>query len=151
MIAPQLLNTLFLDNHAKIIEATANITHGQSIQTPSFGGNCIHWVVGHLVVARCNFLILLNCPSIWDWPTCRLFIPGSSPSVESADHIRFSRIVADLDRTQDQLQAALNRTDSSELEVTKEDKSIGEHLAEYAVHEAYHAGQLDLLRQAVEG
>ena len=52
MIAPQLLNTLFLDNYAKIKEATANITHGESIQTPSFGGNCIHWLVGHLVVAR---------------------------------------------------------------------------------------------------
>jgi hypothetical protein len=151
MIAPQLLNTLFLDNYTRIKEATANITHGESIQTPSIGGNCIHWIVGHLVVARCNFLMFLNIPSIWDWPICKLFIPGSGPTVESADQLRFSRILADLDRTQDQLQAALNRTESSDLELAKKDKTVAEHLAEYALHEAYHAGQLDLLRQAVEG
>jgi len=151
MIAPQLLNTLFLDNHAKIKEATANITHAESIQTPSFGDNSIHWLMGHLVVARCNFLMFLNVPSIWDWPNCKLFIPGSSPTVETADHISFSQILADLDRTQDQLQAALNQTKSSDLEAVKEDKTIAEHLAEYALHEAYHAGQLDLLRQVVEG
>ncbi len=158
MIAPQLLRTLFFDNHTKIKEATANLTHEESIQNPSFGGNCIHWIVGHLVVARCNFLTLLDVPSIWDWPTCKLFVPGSSPTVEAADHLRFSSMLADLDRTQSQLLASLtdfadladlNRSKTSDLAVTKEDKSIGEQLTEYAAHEAYHAGQLSILRQTL--
>ena len=151
MIAPQLLCTLFLDNHIKIKESTANITHEQSIQISSFGDNSLHWIVGHLVVARCNFMMPLDVPSIWDWPTCKLFIPGSSPTIEAAEHLHFNQILADLDRTQDQLLAALNRSKAADLEVTVEDKTIGEHLAEYAAHEAYHAGQLDILRQAIDG
>lgn len=150
MIAPQLLNTLFLANHTQIKEATANLTHAESIQNYSFGSNCIHWLVGHVVVARCNFMMMLDVPSIWDWPTCKLFIPGSSPTSETFDHISFSQLLADFERTQEQLTAALERTEPTALLAIREDISIGQHLAEYALHEAYHAGQLDLLRQAVE-
>ncbi len=150
-MAPQLLCNLFSDNHANIKEATSALTHEESIQNPSFGGNNIHWIVGHLVVARCNFMTFLDVPSIWDWPTCKLFIPGSNPILETAEHIHFSQLVTDLDRTQEQLLTALKRSTETDLEVVKEEKSVGEHLAEYAAHEAYHVGQLDILRQVFDG
>ena len=89
MIAPALLRSLFLDSHTKIKEHTAQITHAESVQSPVLGANCIHWIVGHIVVARCNFLMLLDTPS------------------------------------------------------------VGEQLATYAAHEAYHAGQLEILRQGM--
>ena len=43
--------------------------------------------------------------------------------------------------------AALAQVTAPDLEVIKDEKTVGEHLTKYAVHEAYHAGQLGILRQ----
>jgi hypothetical protein len=150
MIAPALLSALFTDSHAKIKAHTQQITHAQGIQTPAWGGNCMHWVVGHIVVARCNFLMLLDAPSIWDWATCKLFIPGSTPTDAAAQHVSFATLLADLDRTQEQLLAALARSAASDMQIERDGKTVGEQLAVYAAHEAYHAGQLEILRQGLK-
>ena len=149
MVAPAFLRSLFLDSYTKVKTCTMQITHQESIQPPIGGGNCVHWIVGHIVVARCNFLMLLDTSSIWDWPTCKLFVPGSVPTAEAANHICFSNLLMDLSRTQDQLLAALSGVAASDLAVTKDEETIGEHLAKYAAHEAYHAGQLGILRQGL--
>ena len=148
MIAPAILHALFLESYGQIKENAAEFSHAESLQSPIAGSNCMHWILGHIVVARCNFLMLLDVPSIWGWPTCEHFIPGSVPTAEAAGHIRFDTLLDDLDRTQEQLEAALARSDVSELNVKKEGKTIGGHLASYAVHEAYHAGQLEILWHA---
>jgi len=109
----------------------------------------MHWIVGHIVVARCNFLMMLDVPSIWDWSTCEFFIPGSAPTAEAADQVGFATLLADLDRTQNQLLAVLERVTAADLAVVKDNQAIGEHLIEYTVHEAYHAGQLEVLRQGI--
>ncbi len=150
MIAPALLNSLFVDSHAKIKTHTQQITHAQSVQTPAWGGNCMHWVVGHVVVARCNFLMLLDTPSIWDWATFKLFIPGSTPTDTAAELVSFATLLADLDRTQEQLSAALARSTASDMQVERDSKTVGEQLTTYAAHEAYHAGQLEILRQGLK-
>ncbi len=139
----------FKKSYTQIKDATAGIRHADSIQTPAWGGNCMHWTVGHVVVARCNFLNLLDIASIWDWATCKLFIPGSAPTSESSNHINFSALRRDLDRTQELLIAALDHYSEVEMTVIKEDLTIGEHLASYATHEAYHAGQLEILRRGL--
>jgi len=149
MIAPALLRSLFLESYVKIKEHTAQITHAESVQSPVLGANCMHWIVGHVVVARCNFLMLLDTPSIWDWSTCELFIPGSTPTAAAANHIRFATLLADLDRAQNQLLAALAQVTASDLDVEKDGQTVGEQLATYAAHEAYHAGQLEILRQGM--
>jgi hypothetical protein len=149
MIAPTLLCSLFVDSYTKIKTYTLHITHEESIQSPIPGSNCMHWIVGHIVVARCNFSMLLDTPSIWDWPTCELFVPGSTPSAAAANQCNFASLLADLDRTQDQLLAALERVTMPDLDITKNGQTIGEQLTTYAVHEAYHAGQLEILRQGL--
>ena len=102
-----LLAGLFGESYGLVKAAAAGLGHEESVRAPAYGGNSIHWIVGHLVVARCNFLTLLAVPSIWDWPTCKLFIPGSSPSAESAAAMDFGRLLADLEQTQELLLAAL--------------------------------------------
>jgi len=149
MIAPALLCSSFLESYTKIKEHTQQITHAESVQSPVLGSNCMHWIVGHIVVARCNFLMLLDTPSIWNWSTCELFIPGSTPTAATANHIRFTTLLADLDRTQNQLLAALAQATASDLNVEKDGRTVGEQLATYAAHEAYHAGQLEILRQGL--
>lgn len=48
---------------------------------------------------------------------------------------------------EDQLMAALERATTADLEIVQENQTVGEHLVEYAVHESFHAGQLELLNK----
>ena len=139
----------FRESHEEITAHTDAITHLESIQSPVAGHNSMHWIVGHIVVARCNFLVFFDVPSIWDWPTCEHFIPGSAPSAAAAEHIAFSTLRADLDRTQDFLVAALKRVTAEDLDAIQDGQTIGDHLAMYVAHEAHHAGQLETLRRAL--
>ncbi len=147
MIEPRLLEALFEDTCSTVKRQIDEVTHLESVYQPPFGGNCVNWIVGHLVVARCNFLMLLDAPSIWDVARCRLFIPGSIPVANADDAVPFETLLADLDRTQEQLLTALAQASAEDLQVISGDKTIGEQLAFYHAHEAYHAGQLELLRQ----
>ncbi len=147
MIEPQLLIALFADTHAQIKRHTHGLTHSGSMCQPPFGGNGTNWILGHLVVARCNFLMLLDVPSIWGPAACRRYAPGSPPITSDQDAIAFATLRADLDRTQDQLLAALTQTTAGKLMSFQDGKTVGEHLAFYQAHEAFHLGQLHVLRR----
>ena len=149
MIEPQFLQALFVDTYDAIKRQMEGITHRDSVRQPPFEGNCINWILGHLVVARCNFLMLLDVPSIWGMDQCRRYIPGSAPVTGDDDAVPFDSLLTDLDRTQDQLLTALARVSAEDLHTIKDDQSIGEHLISYHAHESYHLGQLELLRQLV--
>ena len=144
-MSPDLIYRLYAESYEQINAFCQGIDHAESILPPAEGGNPIHWLLGHIVVSRCNFLMMLDQPSIWDWATCAYFIPGSSPSAAAAETIQFEKLVADLDRTEEQLRHALLSPAQPDLESLVQDKTIMEHLASYATHEAFHAGQLALL------
>jgi hypothetical protein len=149
MIEPRFLQALFAGTYDGIKRQMAEITHGDSVRQPPFDGNCINWILGHLVVARCNFLMMLDVPSIWGMDRCRRYIPGSAPVTGDDDAVPLDSLLAGLDRTQDQLIGALNHVSAEDLCLVKDDQSIGEHLISYHAHESYHLGQLELLCQLV--
>ena len=149
MIQPRFLQALFVDTYDDIRQQTQGITHGDSVQQPPFAENCINWILGHLVVARCNFLMLLEVPSIWSMDQCRRFIPGSAPVTGDEDAVPLDALLTGLARTQEQLLTALARASAEDLQQVKGEQTIGEHLISYHAHEAYHLGQLELLRQLV--
>ena len=146
MVQPTFLQSLFEESYAKVRQATDQIEHAESIQSAIQGVNSMYWIVGHIVVSRCNFSMLLDVPSIWNWATCKLFIPGSISTTETTQQISFPDLLTDLDRTQSQLMTALERAATTDLETMKDAKTVGEELIEYAIHESFHVGQLELLR-----
>jgi len=150
MISPQLLKDLYEDSYGLVKQQIDGIKHQESIYRPSYGGNCINWILGHIIVARCNFLMMLDIPSIWDMAQCRRFIPGSDPITSVIDTILFGALCEDLDNTQEQLMTILDQVTIEKLQEISGEKTIGEHLAFYNTHEAYHAGQLEILRQVIK-
>ncbi len=127
------------------------MTHEESLCQPPAGGNCLNWVVGHIVVARANVLALLGEAPSWDWAGLRRYIPGSAPVTAGADALGFERLLADFDRAQEQLVAALGRQSPEDLAAVRDDRTLGAHLASCHFHESYHAGQIELLRPPVDG
>ena len=151
MIAPQLLIDLYAESHRQIAEQAAGLTHEASLAPPPGGGNCLNWILGHIMVARSNVLALLGAPTIW---TTRAqfapYLPGSAPLAGRAGAQRLETILTDLDRAHDQLVAALRGTTAAALDaITIDDRTLGAHLAFYQAHESFHAGQVALLRRLV--
>ncbi len=145
MIQPQFLSDQFVDSHSAIKLYTMGITHAESVWQPPFGGNSVNWILGHLVVSRCNFLMLLDVPSIWTMDQCLRFVPGSAPVTGDADSVPFETLLADFDRTQEQLVSALKESSEKDLKLIKSERTIAESLAYYLAHESHHAGYLEIL------
>jgi hypothetical protein len=145
MIRAQFLQEMYAESYSSIKLHTQSVTHVESVWQPPFGGNSINWVMGHLVVSRCNFLMLLDVPSIWTMDQCLRFIPGSSPVTGEVDSVPFESLRSAFSRTQDQLMSALDQASDELLGQIKEDRTVAESLVYYQSHEAEHAGQLELL------
>jgi hypothetical protein len=145
VIHPQFLREIFTDSYSAIKHHTKRISHSESIWQPPFGGNSINWIMGHLVVSRCNFLMLLDVPSVWSMDQCLRFIPGSSPVTGEVDSVPFESLISAYDRTQEQLVSALDQVSDEVLRQIKGDRTVAESLVFYQSHEAEHAGQLELL------
>jgi uncharacterized damage-inducible protein DinB len=150
MIRPLFLSRQYSDTYNQVKAVTAGISQSESLLEIAPGVNCINWVVGHIVVARCNFLTFLDVPSIWDMDRIMRFIPGSSPILNSEQATPFAQLLADLDRSQEQLTTALEQALPADLTPVRQDRSIAEHLTYYAAHEAQHTGQIELICRLLE-
>jgi hypothetical protein len=150
MISPQLLKKMYIDTYEMLKPPLKGISEAQSLAQPADGGNCINWIVGHITVARVNFMMLLDVPPMWNMEICRKFIPGSAAITNADQTLPFNRLIADLAETQNQLLNSLFTIAPEKLQEINNDKTIGSHLAFYNSHEAFHAGQLDLLSDSEE-
>ena len=151
MVRPRFIEELYIDSYELIKQHTVGISHTASLWQPPSGDNCINWLLGHLIVSRCNFLMLLNAPSIWSMEQCRRFMPGSRPVTGQVDSVPLASLLADLDRTQEQLREALGRITAEELGVINGERTVVESLVYYQAHEAAHAGQIEILSHLLPG
>jgi len=139
------LKRLFELNHYAIGVNARDLSHEESLMGPGPAGNCANWVLGHIVATRGAVLSLVGEQPVWDAAMGERYKRGSSPIARDAAK-PFPEILESLDRSQERLVAGLARLDDEAL--GKDDgESLGSKLATLQFHEAYHAGQLGLLRR----
>jgi len=145
------LNMLFGINYTVLKKNLDGVTHEESLIQPEGGGNCLNWVVGHIVATRNNVMELLNQEPVWSKELSGFYQRGSDPLRDGSNAQPLERILADLDRSQDLLVAGLAAVSEPKLSAPSSDKSnaqtVGEMLFVLQFHEAYHAGQTGLLRR----
>jgi hypothetical protein len=125
------------------------ITHADSLVQPRPFGNCINWIMGHLVVQRSTILTMVGEKPIWGDAEIALYKRGTPPITDGAKALPFDRIMADLDRSQEILIPALARMTPEQLAHGDANGTLGDKLGFLQFHEAYHAGQIGLLRRLV--
>jgi hypothetical protein len=79
------------------------------------------------------------------------YIPESAPMTSEMGSWRFEQILHELERTQQQLSTILNTITVGTLQSFKGEQTLAAHLISYHAHEAYHAGQLEILGQFARG
>ena len=123
------------------------ITHQDSLVVPP-AGNCLNWVLGHIVSARNRLMTQLGLAPVWQRDLAFHYSGHDEAqwSVEKA--IDLKTIETDLARSQQELLNALEQMPDAMLTTPDErGRTIAEAVGFFNFHEAYHGGQVALLRR----
>jgi hypothetical protein len=130
---------------------TGGLTHGDSLLQLPFRGNCLNWVLGHILTGRDTALELLGQSPLLMEEEASRYRRGSDPLTSSEQALPLERLLGDLEQSQQRIESALQRISPEELDRVIEfrgsERTVGQALDGLHWHETYHAGQLELLRQ----
>ena len=145
------LSQSFQTTHWIIRMQTKGLTHADSLLQLPFRGNCLNWVLGHIVAGRNTVLKLLAKSPIWNEGETARYESGSEPIMREEQALPLDRLLHDLDQTQQQITSALEQIAPETLAATVPfrggERPVGQAVAGQHWHETYHTGQLELLRQ----
>ena len=137
-----------------VLENVEGLTHEGTLVRPDAGGNCAHWILGHVVATRSFFFPLLGLDRIWPRELEVRYGRGSDPDVDPGVAVPLADLLDDFRTSQALLTDRLASVTAADLAapapVTVPDmmgRTVGSALLSFAWHEAYHAGQLALLRR----
>jgi len=137
----ELLLYHFQINHRITLQNIESITHEESMIFGLKGGSCINRVLGHMTVTRDKALELLGsekcCP-----PDMYEKYKRGSDEITSDTAMQFEEIVSWYNKSQKLVEAVTTTFNFHDLEFTK-------RIQFFAFHEAYHVGQLGIMRRFV--
>lgn len=137
--------------HHVVKRNTEHIDHAESLLSPVGGGNSFNWVLGHMVYTRNESMIFLNQAPLFPKEALELY--RDAPLTETRRAIEFEALLSQYDQLKNPYIEGLKKLTEKDLKQPAPEKlkdiadNLGELLARLIFHEAYHAGQLGLLRR----
>ncbi len=142
------LTQLFTVNHRALHTNVEGITDREALVRPQPDGNCLNWVVGHIVASRNGALKLVGEEPIWDAATADRYKRGSAPISSAEEGKPLAALLADLDASQERLLRGIGKAADGKWEEALPDwGTVGRAIFFLHFHEAYHIGQTGLLRR----
>ena len=131
-----------------------DVTEEQSLIQPQPCGNCLNWVLGHIVLYRGMMLKMIGGSPVLEAAQAATYQRGSKPGPDSK-YLDLATLRGLLSDAHQRLIPALSAISDEELsrKVPEEFNRpplagpTGEALARLQFHESYHAGQIGLLRR----
>jgi uncharacterized damage-inducible protein DinB len=131
------------------------LTHEESLRQPKPGGNCLNWVLGHIVFSRQTWLTaVLGEAPLFDQETIARYRRGSAPLTDGTLALPFEELLAAYDRAQAPLIAGLAKLTAERLAErapfspgNDPNETVSSLVAKLTFHEGYHIGQTALLRR----
>lgn len=127
-----------------------DLTHAESLIQPPANGNCLNWILGHVIVSRHIMLGMLDQPMLWDDATLARYKRNADPiTADGPDVLPLPDLLRDIDETSARLVAALRALppDAAERRVDGFSDPLGAELLFLYWHEAYHIGQMGFSRK----
>ena len=129
----------------------AGITHEESLIQPQPGGNCLNWIVGHILANRKGILGLLGKDPAWNNEEAAPYQRGSEPLTDPDKAKDLGEMVALLEAAQESILAGLSEISEEQLQAASPNEKLGDTvetmLAGLVFHEAYHVGETGILRR----
>ncbi|MBD3166098.1 DUF664 domain-containing protein [bacterium] len=135
----------------KNIEA---VTDEESLQIPEPSVNSMNWVSGHIVAVRAGLLNMVGGETIWNKEALALYRSGATPlTAENARPVE--EIMDAFHASQRAVEQWIAESDARLNEIADgdgflaEDETWGHRVSFFALHEAYHCGQIGYIRRLV--
>ncbi len=130
------------------------VSHEESILQLPFKHNCMNWILGHIVTNRSHVLEVVGAEHAWQQAVRDLYHQDTQPVTPDTSSIKFETLVNYLDESLSLLEAALKDKSDVWMEKSFEnyrgEKSRYEHVTSFHWHEAFHLGQLEILKAFIE-
>lgn len=130
------------------------ITHEESLRGPEPAGNCLNWVVGHLVAIYGHVLPLLGQEPALDPPEVARYDRGSAPLTDPAEALPLERLLDAWDEASRRFDAGLAGLAPEALDRpapfspgNEPDETVRSLLVTVVYHQGYHSGQTGILRR----
>ena len=140
--------------HGLVKRNVGEVTHEESLRQPEPAGNCLNWVLGHLVATRSAFLRGLGGEPVWTKHECQPYDRHAPPLRDAGAARPLEEIWKAYDLTQERLLAAVAGLTPERLAAPVPPElrggpaaTVAELLAFLGVHDAYHTGQTGVLRR----
>ena len=144
------INSDLTRDYNVLLAQLEGLTHEDSLLQVPFRGNCLNWVLGHILTYRATMLEIAGLEPFEGAESYERYGHGSEPVIaDGADVIKLDTMRADLALAQERLAARLPELTAAELAQLPEgeERTIIQRLGFLAWHDAYHTGQTEYLRQ----
>jgi uncharacterized damage-inducible protein DinB len=145
---------LFDLNRVVLRENAAGLTHEESLRAPAGGGNCLNWVLGHVLATRHAILKVLKQDGWWPAETVDLYKRGSQTLEAGAPGVvRWEQLLEEFESSHGRIVRAIEGSSPHELAEPGGrgpggvELDVAHRVAFLQFHEAYHVGQIGLLRR----
>lgn len=142
-------------NYNYMLRNIDGLTPEESLLQPPFSGNCLNWLLGHILVFRNFMLRYIEQPEIMTKEEIAIYNINSAPITgPDSPHLPWDRLVADLETSQTRLINTLPSLPPDYLQglINPEKPVRGTKYEAYVtncVHEAMHTGQLEQMREVI--
>ena len=124
-------------------------------KAPVEGGNCLAWMLGHILASRNAMLEVMRKESYWPKELSERFARGSEAVTASEEALPSAeRFREDLDASYQKIVEALGDVRNERLAepapfspLKIEGETVGGLLASLVFHESYHVGQTGVMRR----
>jgi uncharacterized damage-inducible protein DinB len=149
---------IFRDNARtihRVVRLNADgITHEESLGQPQPAGNCMNWVLGHLICVYEEVLALLGQQPVMGKEALRRYGRGTPPLQDGAAALPWDTLLTAWDQVSERVEAGLASLTAEKLDAPapgsprkNPNETVRSFLGLFFFHQAYHAGQMGILRR----
>ncbi len=152
MLTPQDFIRLFTIDNNLIKDQTEGLSQADTLIQPQPSGNCMNWVLGHILESQVTLLTVVGGTSPIDPAELDIYQRGSDPITGGRPGVLpLEYLVEKIDAVHTALVARLAEMDaadfSREIQQGERKYTLAWRFLFLHFHYTYHVGQLELLRQ----
>ncbi|HEX4020233.1 MAG TPA: DinB family protein [Acidobacteriaceae bacterium] len=140
--------------HAVVKRNVDELTEEESLIQPQPGGNCLNWVVGHLLYVYDQTLPMLGQTPVLGVDTLKRYGRGTAQIENAAEALNFALLMAAWDEATQRMEAGVESLSPEVLDqpapwspTNNSEETVRSLLSTILFHQAYHVGQTGLLRR----
>ena len=140
--------------HAVVRKNVEGVTQEESLIQPRPAGNCLNWVVGHLVCIYNQALPHLGQQPVTEAGDLKRYDRGAPLLEDPADALDIGKLMTGLDEATQRIDAGLAGLPAEALEQPvsnspsgNPNETVRSFLTTIFFHQSYHAGQTGVLRR----